>query len=293
MNFNKQSTYDNYYSILGLQPNSSLEEIKKAYRKLSLDLHPDRNSNDPNKAEKYKQITAAYTILSNSKDKHDNNLQQCDSDNIINILNKLKQSHIFQEVFSNIGTRSLENINNFENNTKPKTINKIVTISLSDAFKGIQMPILIHRWLIEDNIKIEQEETIYIDIPCGIDDNEIITLEGKGNRLNNFNKGDIEIKIRINNNTDFERKGLDIIYKKSITLKQALCGFFFDLIHINGKSYTITNSIGNIIHDNYKKELSGLGFQRNTSKGNLYIIFNIIYPNNLAIDQIKKLENIL
>lgn len=57
---------NDYYSILSVKPDSSMEDIKKAYRKLVFQLHPDRNK-DPTAVEKFKKVTKAFSILSNSK----------------------------------------------------------------------------------------------------------------------------------------------------------------------------------------------------------------------------------
>ena len=76
-------------------------------------------------------------------------------------------------------------------------------------------------------------------------------LKGKGNVANEQNKGDIQLFIKINNDSEFVRDGLDLILKKKITLKQSLTGFDFDIKHINGKIYSINNDAGNIIQPNY------------------------------------------
>ena len=52
-----------YYDILGIDKNASQEEIKKAYRKRAMKFHPDRNSDDPEAEEKFKQASEAYEVL--------------------------------------------------------------------------------------------------------------------------------------------------------------------------------------------------------------------------------------
>jgi len=56
-----------YYQILGVQRNSSAEEIKKAYRKMALQHHPDRNHDNPEAEEIFKEASEAYSVLGNSE----------------------------------------------------------------------------------------------------------------------------------------------------------------------------------------------------------------------------------
>src|SRR4030095_5686383 len=59
--------YKDYYKILGVERNASEEDIRKAYRKLAMKFHPDRNPNDKQAEERFKEINEAYQVLSDSK----------------------------------------------------------------------------------------------------------------------------------------------------------------------------------------------------------------------------------
>jgi DnaJ-class molecular chaperone len=180
-----------------------------------------------------------------------------------------------------------------ENMQKPTTIIKNVAISMEQVLTGGNIPVEIERWIVESGNKVFEKETLYIPIPKGIDDNEIIVLREKGNTLNEFIKGDVKIFIKVENNSSFERKGLDLHYFKKISLKEALCGFSFDLVYLNGKVYTLNNYSGNIIQPNYNKVIPNMGLTREGHTGNLIITFQIEFPENLEKEKIERLKEIL
>ncbi len=64
-----------YYSVLGLRPDSSAEEIKKVYRKLAMQYHPDRNGGNPESEERLKEINEAYQILRDGEKRRRYDLQ--------------------------------------------------------------------------------------------------------------------------------------------------------------------------------------------------------------------------
>ena len=63
--------FKDYYKILHLSDSANQEEIKKSFRKLALELHPDHNPNDPESENKFKEITEAYGVLSDPKKKQE------------------------------------------------------------------------------------------------------------------------------------------------------------------------------------------------------------------------------
>ena len=182
---------------------------------------------------------------------------------------------------------------NFQTMQRASPIIQNIKINMEHVLNGTQIPIEIERWIIENNNKVFEKETLYINIPKGIDDNEIIILKNKGNIIDENNKGDIKIFIKIENTTDFLRHGIDLLYNKSISLKEALCGFSFELKYINGKTYTINNCGGNIIQPGYKKLIPDMGLSREDVKGSLIIQFHLVFPERLDPDKIELLKNIL
>jgi DnaJ family protein A protein 2 len=81
--------------------------------------------------------------------------------------------------------------------------------------------------------------------------------------------------------------------RKEISLKEALCGFSFEIKYINGKTYTLNNSVGNIIQSEHQKIIQGLGLKRESHVGNLIVILRVKFPEKLSEDQIQKLKQIL
>jgi DnaJ-class molecular chaperone len=176
---------------------------------------------------------------------------------------------------------------------KPAPIVKNVVLNMEQVLTGANVPVEIERWILENGNKVFEKETFYIEVPKGIDENEMFFLKDKGHIVNDNCKGDIKIVININNETDFRRHGLDLIYEKTISLKEALCGFSFELKYINGKTYTINNNSGNIIIPDYNKIIPNMGLSRDSYTGNLIIHFAVFFPETLPKETIDRLSEIL
>jgi DnaJ-class molecular chaperone len=311
---------ESFYNILGVSETASKDEIKKAYRSLSLKLHPDRNPNNLEAVSKFQKINEAYETLGDDQKKEEYDMMNK------NPFFKMAAGHggggvpfqdmddIFSALFGNVlgsipgmqqgmhfGGPGGPKIHVFRGGhqaphfqlQKPTPIIKTVTINMEQVLTGGTIPVDIERWLIEGENKLFENETIYVTIPKGIDDNEIIMLREKGNILSEDIKGDIKIFIKIENTSQFERKGIDLIMNKNISLKDALCGFSFELKYINGKVYTLNNNSGSIIPSEYVKIIPNMGLTRDGHTGNLLIHFRVEFPEKLSEAQIKSLKEIL
>ena len=278
----------NPYTILGIQPNASQEEIKKAYRKLSLKHHPDRGGDE----EKFKELSAAYEQLTNTDR---NNINSFNNQGVpINMDDLIKSMFGGMNMDFHPGSGNTFNFQHIQKQfQKPPPIIKHLSISLQQAYNGCAMPIEIERWVVNDRVKTIEKETLYVDIPAGLDSNELIVFREKGNIVNDKLKGDVKIFIKVLNDTVFKRNGLNLIFEKEISLKEALCGFSFELDHLSGKKYRINNGNGTVIGTNYQKVVPGLGLKRNGHSGNLVIIFNIKFPEKISLEQVDALNKIL
>lgn len=177
---------------------------------------------------------------------------------------------------------------------KPEPIVEYVHLTLEQAYRGCTLPVEVERWNMIGELKVQEEETMYINIPAGIDDNEIIVLKDQGHTVNEKCRGDIKIIIQLKNETVFKRQGLDLVIKKTISLKEALCGFSFEIHHINGKTLNLNNKTNpTIVKPNYKKTVAGLGMSRDGTYGNLVIEFDVVFPDSLTSEQIKLIGDII
>jgi DnaJ-class molecular chaperone len=316
---------ESFYNILGVSETASKDEIKKAYRSLSLKLHPDRNPNNSEAVSKFQKINEAYETLGDDQKKEEYDMmnknpflrmaQQGGGQNMDGPFQDMDD--IFSALFGNVlgsmpgvkqgmhfgGPPGMHfggpKIHLFRGGPqmgfiqKPTPIIKTVIINMEQVLTGGTIPVDIERWLIEGENKVFENETIYVTIPKGVDDNEIIILKDKGNILNDEIKGDLKLFIKVENTTQFERKGLDLSIKKPISLKDSLCGFSFELKYVNGKVYTLNNNSGSIIPPEYVKIIPNMGLSREGHTGNLLIHFQVEFPEKLTEEQIKRLKEIL
>jgi DnaJ-class molecular chaperone len=316
---------ENYYNVLGVHEQASKDEIKKAYRSLQMKYHPDKNLGSQDANSMTQKINEAYGILGDEQKKEEydftrknpNPFMRMNSNNGMGGM-EVPMDDIFNMFFGGMGGPPPPfgpfgmpgmpgmppgaKIHIFNGGpmgsfhqaiSKPPPIMKTIDINMEQVLSGASVPLEIERWILENGIKVHENETIYVTVPQGIDDNEMIILRDKGNVINENVKGDVKIFVKIINESEFKRNGLDLILEKNISLKDSLCGFTFEIKYLNGKSYTLNNNKGNIIPPEYKKIYPNMGLTRGEHKGNMIIHFHIDFPEKLSDEQIAKIAEVL
>jgi len=323
-------TEKSFYNILEVPEKASSDEIKKSYRRLSMMYHPDKNKNNPEATAKFQRISEAYETLSDPDKKRE--YDQMQNNPFAKMMGSHggpgpSVDELFSSLFGGMpfghmnsfgqgsGISHMDtpfggaNVRIFHNGVpinvggvglgglnfglqKPTPIVKNIVVPIDRILTGTTVPVEIERWIIENETKIFEMETVYVNVPKGMDEGEMIILRDKGNIAREDCKGDIKIFVKIDNNTEFKRNGLDLVLEKTITVKEALCGFTFELKYITGKVYTITNYSGNIIHNGYQKIIPQMGFTREPHTGNLIIIFHIKFPEKISEEAMSNLKNI-
>ncbi len=275
------------YETLEITENSSADEIKKAYRKLARKYHPDVNK-DPQAEEKFKEINAAYEVLSNPEKK-----QQYDQhgDSMFGGQNfhdfargqgsNVDLDEILRQMFGGGGGfgRSGFSQGGFGGFSQPDLdTNAQITIPFDVAVLGGKQFINLNN------------DSFDVKIPEGIEDGQKIRAKGKGKSYQG-QRGDLILKINVATSPDYERNGDTLIKSFDLPLKTALFG---GKIEVKTIHKDITLKVPQNTKQNQKFRVKELGVLNRKSgiKGDLYLKANIVLPKieDLDEDLVKILE---
>lgn len=275
------------YETLEINENASADEIKKAYRKLARKYHPDVNK-DPQAEDKFKEINAAYEVLSNPEKK-----QQYDQhgDSMFGGQNfhdfargqgsNVDLDEILRQMFGGGGGfgRSGFSQGGFGGFSEPDLdTNAQITIPFDVAVLGGKQFINLNN------------DSFDVKIPEGIEDGQKIRAKGKGKSYQG-QRGDLILKINVATSPDYERNGDTLIKSFDLPLKTALFG---GKIEVKTIHKDITLKVPQNTKQNQRFRVKELGVLNRKAgiKGDLYLKANIVLPKieDLDEDLLKILE---
>jgi curved DNA-binding protein len=302
---------EDYYKLLGLEKGATAEDIKKAYRKLALKWHPDKNPNNKAAEERFKKISEAYAVLSDPKKKEeydtygsaDQFRQRYTQEDIFRgfDLNDILRSFGFADPggagartfrtsrgggFSFTQGGSFSDIFEGERQRfsrvpqKGQDFEYNLSITLEDSVFGADKKLTLQ--------KDANAEEINFKIPPGINSGKKLRLAAKGGPgIDGGPAGDLYINITIIPHPIFARDGSDIYIDKAINFSQAVLGTSIDIPTIEGAVKRIKIPPGT--QNNTKIRMKGFGIPRwkGTGKGDQFVKIIVDIPKKLTEKQIE------
>lgn len=286
-----------YYKILGIAKNASMDDIKKAYRRLARKYHPDVNPNDKDAVQRFKEVNEANEVLSNPEnrkkyDKYGEDWKHADELDKQQEYRQYQQNKQGQQAggfdFSSFGGSGNEDYSDFFESVfggagrtsgsrrsnasyKGQDYNAELHIDIKEAYTT-------HKRTITVNGK-----NVRFTINAGIKNDQVLRLVGHGgDGVNGGPKGDLLIKFIIDNTTKFKLDGNNLHTTVDLDLYKAILG---GNIKINTFDGNVTLKVKPETQNGTKVKLQGKGFpiyKNENQFGDLYITYNIVLPTNLT-----------
>ncbi len=299
--------YKDYYQILGVSKSASQDEIKKAYRKLAVKFHPDKNQGNKEAEERFKEISEAYEVLKDPEkrkkyDKLGANWKQYENagagygysgskggspgggsyyfeGDLGDLFGEAGAGGGFSDFFNAFfggGGASREQFGSRRQSFKGGDLRAEMEISLFEAYHGTS------RLLNVDGEKLR------ITIKPGAYNGQELRIKGKGSPgIGGGPKGDIYVKIKVAGSDDINLNGNDIRQKADVDLYTAVLG---GNVEVNSLAGILKVPVPKGSQNGRKLRLKGKGmpvYGKPGVFGDLYIELNVKIPANLTEEEVR------
>lgn len=311
-----------YYKLLGVDKNASPEAIKKAYRKLALKYHPDRNKDNKEAEEKFKEISEAYAVLSDKEKK-----QQYDTYGSAGFQQRYSQEDIFRgadlgdilkefginiggfgggggrttfrtsgggDPFANLfgggggmggGFHTFQSGQQHAQPVKGTDVSLELPITLNEILTGAEKTIALGRGA--------HAEKVSVKVPRGIETGKKLRVSGKGSPSPMGGQpGDLYLLINVLPHDTFIREGHDLIVEKKIPFSAAVLGTEIAVPTLEGKQLKVKVAPGTQGQSKLRIKGNGLPCGPKGDRGNLYVRISLEVPKKLNDEQEKLIKKL-
>jgi curved DNA-binding protein len=301
--------YKDYYKILGVEKNATPDAIKKAFRKLAVKYHPDKNQGDKKAEEKFKEINEANKVLSDAgkRKKYDelganwNAYRQQGKESDFDWerwASHRQQRHsqsrgaepfgdrdqfsdFFETIFGGGFNDFHESRHRGSRSHRGEDLQAEMEIGIEEAYHGATRQISING------------QRINMKLPPGVVEGQALRMKGKGSPgRNGGENGDLLISIRLARHPSYKIKGHDIYLEGNLDLYTAVLGGTME-VKIFDKTIRVPVAAGTDSGKTYR--LKGIGmpvYGKHDVRGDAYVRAKIIVPKNLSDEEQKMFDKL-
>jgi len=281
-----------YYEVLGVDKSASQDEIKKAFRKKAVELHPDRGGDEA----KFKEVNEAYEVLKDEKKRqaYDQFGHAAGADQAGggaygggNPFEGFQGAQGFggEGIHFDFGGGGLNDIFDMFFNgggNRTRDIEIALTIDFDEAVKGTTKEISLR--VADRQGGGRKQEDVKIKIPAGIDNGQAIKLEGKGEVNAQGQRGDLYVRIQVRPDKRFERDGHNIVSRIKIDMIQAALGTDYEVETIEGEA-TLKIPPGTQPGKVFKMTGKGMPIVNSDQRGDHIVVVEVGVPTKLNTKQ--------
>uniref|UniRef100_A0A3Q4GMN4 Zgc:122979 n=1 Tax=Neolamprologus brichardi TaxID=32507 RepID=A0A3Q4GMN4_NEOBR len=264
-----------FYKVLGVSPESNEDEIKKAYRKMALKFHPDKNS-DADAEDRFKEIAEAYEILTDPKKR--SIYDQFGEEGLKN------GGNIFRSNFHGDPHSTFSSFFNGSDHFDIFFGNEEGDDDLFNPFRRFTFSHVSGSAGPEGGLRKgpRQEKVLNVVVKKGWKSGTKITFPREGDETPNSAPADITFILRDQEHPQYKREGSNLVYTAKITLKEALCGCTVNVPTLDNRMMPLPCS--DVIKPGAVRRLRGEGLplpKSPSQRGDLVVEFQVAFPDRI------------
>ena len=280
-----------HYATLGVSETADANEIKRAYRKLASQHHPDKGGD----TKKFQEIEAAYRVLSDPAQREQYDHQRRNPGGgfrfTVNGQDMTGMPGGMEDVLRNFGFNfgGFPGGDPFAHVRQPrrnKDLRIDIPITLSSTLQDQKKTVSVQT-------TNGSRENVEITIPRGAVSGTQIKYPGLGdNFFNTLPRGDLYVQVFMQPHPPFEINGLDVVVKAQVNCLDAITGGEIEVEGIDGSRFVLTLPKGTQQHQMLRVRGQGLWQIHGSTRGNLLVIINLNVPTNLSDEQLDTIQKI-